>query len=225
MSKRKLIFEDETYPAHLRKNLKAFEPHLNKIKEAFDSLEYEPFSNEILTELITQGVGDLQERCKEKSLQELSKAGITNSVIKNQVVEGITEKVNNLQNALREYRNFFPPRGVYETRRDLRHEDVSFLNGEFTISEADLDKLMEGSGRVYLETEQEHELYGCLNDLLNSFEKVQDILRDAKYTPRTSMSLLEKDLLKRSEEGYRINPAAVKWVLTHYNRMQTFRSA
>ena len=222
-NKRKLVFEDETYPAHLQKHLKQLRPYLEKVKTEFEELEFEPFSNESLKEITSGNVETIKQRYIDKSLKEIKAAGITNSIIRDNMLKGIEEKVEHLKKAVQSLVSYNAPRSFDENRKDLQAEDVSFKNGEFVISEEDIETYMEESGRVYLETDQEHELYSSLNNFINSFDQVQTILKDAKYNKATTLQGLNEALLTKTEEGYRIRPSAVKSVLGYYEWQQSMR--
>jgi hypothetical protein len=178
---KQLIFEDEQLMPLMEKHLKDFSPYLQEVKQKYEDLEIDPFSEKIYKELIFVGVTVIKNRYEEKIKAEIKAAGIGSTLIRENLMNGAQDKVSELLKAVTSIKRFFPHISILETRSPLTIENISFLKGEFIISKEDEDRLMETKGRVYLKNEDETRLYNDLKGVITAFKQALNTLNDLNY--------------------------------------------
>lgn len=212
---RKLIFEDQGLIPLLEKDLRHFWPHLDKLKVSFDALELEAFSDEIYKELVNKGTTEIKERYQDKIRKEIKSAGITNSLITENLMNGNLENIAKLNKDLDTLKASHPFKSAWETLPNLRIEDISYSEEGFIVSEEDQESLMEKHARVYIQDPEEHELYESLQAFVDAYNDINSTLASSGEDRKNSIEGMVKTFLSRDNDEYIIKAKAINQELNH----------
>lgn len=221
---KQLIFEDEKLMDFMRKDLKFFIPYLEEIKVKYNALELEPLNDQVYKEMISTGVTLIRERYEEKINLDIKAVGIGSTLFKENLMNGAKEKVVELKKAVDAIKSVFPKRFTMENTPLLSIRDISYTKGGFAISKEDEEAIMEKSGRVYLNTPEEFEMYSNLQEFLKAFEKVNNTLVSAGIHPVKNVGEIESSFLNKTNVGLKINPHSINWILHLQPKMQAERA-
>ncbi len=219
MKKRTLIEENESLLPILSRDLKSYKPLLEKVRVTFEKLDLESFTDATLKEIAITGTQNIEEKFEAKMKAQLKKAGITSTVIQENMMNGSRDIFQAFKDAAGSINNFRPKRTWNEISYTLPLDKITYKNELFLISEDDQENILEEKGRIYLETEAEYRLYENLNQFIKAFDTLRTDLEAANF-PIKEVGSVEHHFLATKDNEYQIRPGMIRSALEHYERTQ-----
>lgn len=213
-----LIQENKNLLFEISSDLKQYLPHLDKVKKSYENLQLGNFSNEILKEIIKSGTAKIEKLFNESLNDQIEKAGISNTIVKSNLLKGSEQLYFSFLENTRELKRFKPE--TYSRRNFLKLNVISYLNGSFTLTDENKEQILENECRTYLENEKDFELYENLKKFIEAFNTVNENLKELEYRfsyeKGKGVTAIENTFLMTNEnDEYSINPGSIKFA-TNY---------
>lgn len=216
MSKKILVYKDESAIQRAIKCIETFTPELIKIKEEFEQFTKESFSNEAFKTIVQDKGQSTIENYINSIKKELDKIGITNEITREGLLKSHDEIINNFRLSVKSiieknYNEF----GV------VRFDYITFQKSKFVISDEEL-KRIEESNSVYLESKEEIELYNQLKETFETLERTKDkIEKTIGYKlPEhlKTIDLLNNKIFKEFNSRLSFYPKEIKTLIRTYKQ-------
>ena len=209
-----LIQENKNLLFEISSDLKQYLPHLDQVKKSYENLQLGNFSNEILKEIIKSGTAKIEKLFNESLNDQIEKAGISNTIVKSNLLKGSEQLYFSFLENTRELKRFKPE--TYSRRNFLKLNVISYLNGSFTLTDENKEQILENECRTYLENEKDFELYENLKKFIEAFNTVNENLKELEYRfsyeKGKGVTAIENTFLMTNEnDEYSINPGSIKY--------------
>lgn len=174
MEKRILIKEDVNLYREIAKDLKQFIPVLNELKASYEALEIGTLNNDVFKQIILLGPTNHTELYIKNLNAQLEKIGITSSIVRENAIKNHEYIIERFKKAVNDAKKFYPE--IYTANRPkLVLKFISFQGGLFQISKEDKEMILESFCRIYLENEEEINLYDISQKLAIAFNNYLDV--------------------------------------------------
>jgi hypothetical protein len=207
MEKRILLQENRELGNEIKNDLIQFKPCLAQLKATFEKLELSNFTDDQFKTMLLIGTQQVKPLYINTLNQDLDNLKIKNSDIRNNMIAGCNENIEKLEYAL-DCLKKFKPKNYTSGRPDLTLKQISFIDGNFVVSELDFENILEKSCRIYIETPEEFEFYNIVKDLSEQFNKYLNVLTEvgivtsSKYASLVyGLNINEKGLSSVSAPG------------------------
>jgi hypothetical protein len=221
MKKRTLIEENESLLPVLSRDLKSYKPLLEKVRVTFEKLDLESFTDANLKEVVITGTRNIEVEFESKMKAQLKKAGVTSTVIQENMMNGSRGIFQAFKDAVGSLKNYIPKRMWNEINYILPLDKITYENELFFISGEDQENILEDKGRIYLDTESEHRLYEKLNQFIKSFEALRADLEVANF-PIKEIGSIAHHFLTLKNEKYSVTPNMIKGALERHEKRKEF---
>lgn len=216
--KRELLQENRNLFGEICSDLNEYLPLLKQVQNSYENLELGDFSNEILKGLISPGVNGISKRFTEHLEKQIEKLEVTSSVVKENLLNGSKLLLLKFMESVQELKKFRPE--TYSRNNYLKLNFISFENGTFYLSKENKEQILENDCRIYLENEQQKELYENLLNLIDAYSKLSETLNDLQfrfsYNQGKGLAALENVFLKFHDNEFSIVPSSIKYA-TNFN--------
>lgn len=211
--KRVLIHEDKNLLDEISSDLKQYQPLLEEVRVNYLALELGNFTNDILKEITQSGIKRIEDNFIENLDKQIDKLEVTNSVLRENLLNGSKPMFQSFSNSVAELKRFKPD--TFSRTTPLRLKFISFKDDEFHLSESDKKEILEVDCRIYLENEKELELHKDLVNFIEAYENVSDNLKGleflSNYRTGEEMSAIRNTFLSFSGGKYSIKPGSIKF--------------
>jgi hypothetical protein len=172
--KRYLIHQDNETLKEILSDKRYFDPLLLDLKKAYEALEIEdrPFDTGVFLFIKESGVQQIVEIYTKALSAGLDETGVKNNKLRDFVLQGSEvpiAKLHQAYTALKSFKVPAPNRPTYSLKPErtatLSIEDINFIDGTFTVTDASKETLLEKYCRIYIEDEQQHAIYENLKAL------------------------------------------------------------
>lgn len=161
IAERKLLHQDDALLEKILTDKSKFIPLLNSVKEAYENLEIGDFTEEIWNEIKANGATKISERYHKALDDDMSRTGVKNKVLRAVVLNGTNEVIDALKIAIDTIYSFEPK--LYSDRTiKLTYRDISFVDGQFEVTEKDKESILENYCRCYLNPGVATEFYDLM---------------------------------------------------------------
>ncbi len=216
--KRVLLKEDKNLLIEICGDLNQYLPLLNKVKKNYDNLEMGAFSNEIFKEIVLKGIVGIEDNFTKYLENQIKKMDVTNSVLIQNLLNGCKPLFQKLADSVNELKKFKPE--TYSRHTGLKLKYISFNDEVFCLSINDKEEILEDNCRIYLENEEEKELYDNLTALTEAYDKVTENLNNLNYGSNFNagkgLAAIANSFLELNDNKYSIIPGSIKFA-TNYN--------
>lgn len=222
-TERELISHNEELLKTIFSDLKAFVPALNKVKDAYGSLQLKSkFNDSILKELITKGIGRIAQVYMDELNSQLDKSGLTNANLRAVALQNTDYPLNVLRTAIQELKEVNPvSRHAFNPRQEtLTLNFISFENEVFIITDVDKEAIAEKYCRVYLEDSRSKEMYDSLKEVQNALQHYVTWMADLGlprgiYGGSFTDNLDQFFIFNQDTSELTINPNSISWALAY----------
>jgi hypothetical protein len=155
-------------------------PTISRLRHAYEALGVGEFTDDAWKDLRDNGTAQAIDLYNEALQADLKATGVRNPVLKQVVLQGMDQVINDLTTSLKEVRQF----------RSIRHRDeniwltpefISIVDGgEIVVTEEDQERLKEAHCRTYLENEAEIQFYGILERAVEVYKDLAQFNVDMK---------------------------------------------
>ena len=215
--KRVLLHENRDLLIEISSDLKQYLPALNQVQRTYENLQLGDFSHTILKEIVSLGTTAIEKRFKESLNSQVEKIGVSNQVLKENLLKGSESIFFEFSENVRELKRFKPE--TFSRQKYLKLNVIAFQNGTFYISDEYKEQILENECRTYLENEKETELFDNLKTFVEAYNKVNKNLEELqfrfRYEQGRGIKAIENVFLNSTENGYNVDPHAVKFA-TNY---------
>lgn len=194
--KRILIHTDDKLFADIKRDINRFIPRLEKMKTTYEALEMGTFTSDVMTKLKNNGSNSIETEFYQLIKKQLDAAGITLKLIRQNMINGSENTIVEFKNAFREVQTFEPPQYGINQRPVLNFRQISYNNKTkvFEIDAETQGNILETYCRIYLDNENEKNIYDSLQNFVKAQYDVKNSLAVAGY--------------KFKNEGYEIQEIA-----------------
>jgi hypothetical protein len=200
--KKILINENDSLRRTICSELYAYEKGLRQAKTTYETLELGPFNDEVLR-IINSGTAEETIGGQYWSAQEeqLKAAGITNKIIKNNILNDCKGLIDNFIESVREL-----------GRMSLTYNDslefIVFENGEFDLVDGYEDKIRAKYCREYCTDPEEAEFLEALKGIHQAYENYLKVAGkvDATFRINRSFVLLD-ELFDHKDDKWQVSPS------------------
>ncbi|MHB1106563.1 MAG: hypothetical protein ACYCZ2_09390 [Lutibacter sp.] len=208
-----LLYEDKNLLNEICGDLSQYLPVLTKVKKNYNNLEMGNFNNKIFKEIVLVGIVGIEDNFTKYLENQMKKMDVTNSVLKQNLLNGCRPLFQSFANSVSELKKFKPETYSRNTRLKLKH--ISFNDEVFCLSNNDKEEILEDECRIYLDNKRELELYKDLTKFIEAYEKVSSNLKNLKFQPnyRTGEEItgINKVFLEFNDGKYSIIPGSIKF--------------
>lgn len=176
--KRKLIFEDKAKEARMAQAVKSqLIPRAESVRDSYLALGIGEFNADVFDGIVREGIEFADAQAVRAAEQQLKNSGITLQAIRKQIINDVQETVyksdigKKIEHLLSGY--LFEDDIVRRQGIQLDVSLIKYQDGRFLVKEEGLEVLFESRLRVYLESEEEDEVYGRLEVLADAFNTVR----------------------------------------------------
>lgn len=178
-----LLQENEALAAEICKDLKEFLPVLNELKQSFEKLELEPFSDSVFKELVKSGPTMFVNRYVTNLNTELDRLQITSALMRGNAMASHSEQTEGLKEAVRKAKVFKPTLFVSSDRPPKALLSIDLITysdaaDRFYVSDDSIELIMERHCRIYAQTEQQVKFLGIVLGLKKAFDEYRSFLDD-----------------------------------------------
>lgn len=222
MENKKLLKEDIQKFTEIARDLEQFGPLLKELKESYEALEIGTFTNTVFKEIVLSGPTKSIEAYVKSLTDQLDKIGITNSLLRENVIKNHEHIIERFKKALFDAKKFAPE--TYSENRpklSLKFISVNDKTGFFHISSHDKEMILESYCRIYLDQEQEVKDYEVIEKLRDSFNDYLKIAKSAKVQSHNKFLTLGHVLVINSENEAEISPEGVKGLFSFKSRSES----
>ena len=221
MENRILIKEDNNLFRQIAQDLKQFMPVLNELKSSFEALEIGALTDKDFKQIILLGPTKHMEIYVKNLNNQLDKAGIISSVIRQNVIKGNEIVIERFKKAVNDAKSFQP--NTYATSRPkLVLKFISYQDGLFVISKEDKEMILETFCRTYLENDEEIKLLKTVEKLKEAFNEYLDFYKTTGI-PNVNSFLAITEVFKIDEDRKFItDPIAVKNLVSFRKRHEAY---
>lgn len=222
MKERILISQDNELLKSICSDLNQFTPLLINLKKAYESLEIGEFSQTIYNEIIIIGTGKIAQRFVSSIELDIEKTGVIKSITKENIKKGADTILNEFLECVKGMKKFRPE--TYTREKWLTLNNISFSQKGFHISHDNKENILESQCRIYLNSEQDHNLYEDLTKFIESFEVIEKHMNEMGVRPsRTTdkISFIKTNFLKFVGDKFEVNPAVIPWANNRKQFVQT----
>lgn len=177
--KRELLNENRDLLLEITSDLKQYLPHLEQVKKTYENLQLGNFSDAILKEIVKSGTGQIEKLFNESLNDQIGKAGISNIILKDNILKGSENLIFEFIEKFRELKRFKPE--TFSRKNYLKLNVISFENKIFYLSEENKEQILENECRIYIENEKEKELYDNLKNFIEAYNKVSNNLKELDF--------------------------------------------
>lgn len=172
---KQLIFDDPTVKGQMLSDLKYFIPHLENMEKAYNNLEMDPFTDEVMTVIKKQGFRPIEKKYSQFVDEQLNTAGIKSTSIRERMKKETLEGFYKFKRAFDTVKTFVPYHSPAGTRPLLKLKSISYDDSQysFIITDADLETIQEENGRVYLENGAERDFYNSLCKFQEGYNEIR----------------------------------------------------
>ena len=164
-----LIQEDPQLFNSLVERAELLFPHVLRLRNAFDELETpEAFNDEIYRQVLSEP-GQVEKKYKYHLEQELNNAGVRNTVLRANLLQGTENRLENLKTSRKELVE--RAKGLL-TEIDFPLDTIMIIDGQPAFEFESQVHIMERYCRTYLKTEQEKNLYEKLLKFQDSYNEL-----------------------------------------------------
>ena len=216
--KRILIHEDKNLLSEISTDLRQYLPLLQQVKKSYEKLQLGDFNDDIFKEIIKSGTAKIEKLFNESLNDQIEKAGISNTIVKSNLLKGSEQLYFSFLENTRELKRFKPE--TYSRRNFLKLNVISYLNGSFTLTDENKEQILENECRTYLENEKDFELYENLKKFIEAFNTVNENLKELEYRfsyekGKGVTAIGNTFLMTNENDEYSINPGSIKFA-TNY---------
>lgn len=209
-----LIAQDNSLFNEICSDLRQFKPLLENLKTIYESLEIGSFSDSIYKEIIHSGTNKISERYKSSIESDIESTGVLKSIIKDNIRLGSETILNEFLVYVNELKKYKPDTFSREKRLNLKN--ISFNEKGFVLTDQDRENILEDECRIYIETDDEHELYASLLKFLDAYNEFDKrvlklgVIRNPISNRLGSIA----ELFLLSENGkYKVKPESIRWAI------------
>jgi hypothetical protein len=209
-----LIAQDNSLFNEICSDLRQFKPLLESLKTIYESLEIGPFSSNIYKEIVYSGTNEISEKYKSSIESDIKSMGISKSIIRDNIKSGSETILNKFIVYVNELKKFKPETFSREKRLDLKN--ISFNEKGFVLTDQDRENILEDKCRIYIETDDEHELYASLLEFLDAYNEFDKrVLKLGVISNPISNRLGSiAELFLLNENGkYKVKPESIRWAI------------
>lgn len=213
MRERIILKEDHGLLLQLTKDLIGYKPLLESVKETFNKLHMEPFSEAVFEE-VKRNPSAISAQFRAAILEQLNRSAVTFEPMREESVKQSTPYLNTFEQALDSLISYNPPNPGFRTAvLQLRFISYNDAVG-FHISEADREKLLDEFCRTSIETENEQKVYEGVLAFSSALVSLEKILSEVGYLEifKQQHKLTIDALLIESEGAYSPRPETVKMI-------------
>ncbi|MBC7745676.1 MAG: hypothetical protein H7096_11285 [Flavobacterium sp.] len=216
---RELINEDLRLLDNLKSDMTYWSNPLQNVKECYEALDLGDLTTEVFNALKSSGGYDKIREIFIKDLNsQLDKSGIKNTALRDTAMQGASEPLTNLLNAIEGLKNVIvrPYNKMGEPTLSL--DQISFIGGKFIIGEEEKEKFAEIHCRTYLSNPKHVSLVNDLNALVALLNKIgteyQDLVFDPRETSKTPQQAFQRLVdVDRTDWSFFVNQLALKSIL------------
>jgi hypothetical protein len=213
-TERVLIHQDDTLLNNFISRAERLFPEIKKLQSAYEDLEMPGvFDDQIYKRLISEP-WELEKAYKNHLQEILDAAGVHNTLIRANLLNGTESALNSLKSALTELVQ--KSKGCLPSESDFPLNAILILNGEPMLTEESRELILESQCRIYLNNDVEKMVYDRLqalkdayNELLESFDTIGFRL----YFQ--GMESLNVYIAERPDKSIEIKPEAIQ-IISEY---------
>ncbi len=224
--KKQLIYQNDNLLSEIITDLSQYKPLLNAVKTTYEKLQIGNFSNDTLQEITQRNIDGIDKIYFQKQEDDFSKMGVSNEIIKQNVLNGANDLFNEFLIATNNLKKFKPT--TYSRHHVLRPNQISFEDNVFYISDENKEHILESCCREYLQSEKDFELYNNLNALIEAYDKVSDNLKDLNFmfSPQREKGLaaVQNVFLKFTENSFEVVPGSIASAVNQSENRLKFNS-
>lgn len=206
---RKLISEDKTFVPKLHRNLNSFSSYLGKVLETYNEMEMGEFDGNVWKKIRTSGARSFEEAHQKGLDNQLQKAGVTNSALRANMMEGIKVQYFNFEKAVEEL-----VKKVNSRDTKLSIKNIDYVDGQFVITDETEESLLDAHGRIYLETKEEFDLYEQAENVKKALLNISDTLLKLKHPDAKNYRKFVSKLLQFNDDDILVNINEIKYAST-----------
>lgn len=215
MSEKILVFKDENEINRMVKCINEFNFNLNKIKDEYEALTKESFSNEVFKSILTDKGESVIEQYLYSVNKELDKIGVVNSITRDSLLNGHNEVITKFKDVVKAVlSNNTNSFGI------VQFNYVTYNKGKFIITSESLKEL-ELLHSIYLETKEEIELYNQLKDTFKTIVKTKEKIENTigyKLPGHVKVMDLFSTYFFKEIDVLKFNPKEIKTFLRKFKR-------
>jgi len=222
--KRFMIHQDDEDLQAIVSDLKYFMPKLQDLKKAYEALELEnePFTSSVFLFIKESGVNQIADLFIKQLNDGLDKTGVINEKLRTIVLSGTEIQISNLHQAYSELKKVVPPApkslSYFKPDRTalLTLNDIDFEDGAFVVNEHSRELLAEKYFRIYIENEQQNNIYNNLMTMKQAFIDYENWIKSLGL-PRSVNGGNFTDRLEdfftfdRETRKLELIPSSIKW--------------
>lgn len=178
---KKLVWENLVPLDQLTKEVSMLIDLANEVADEYEKLAIGKFTQEIYDDLVNKGIDGTKENYIGSAKDEIKRLKVMNPTVRNSLLERIDLDLKSLEdsvNKLKKY-NSHINRFNYHILTSAHSEITSFQERRFVLTVSDIERIKDKYCRVFIETQNQQELYDSLNDFVASYDKV---IKAAKRT-------------------------------------------
>ena len=209
-----LIAQDNSLLNEICSDLKHFKPLLENLKTIYESLEIGPFSDQVYKEIIYSGTEGISERFRSSIESDIESTGVLKSIIKENIRSGSETLLNQFVVYVNELKKVKPDTFSREKRLNLKY--ISFNDKGFVITSEDKENILEYLCRIYIETDDEHELHEALIKFMNAFHDFDKNITDLGIINNNianRLGSIAEIFLIPKDGKYEIKPESIRWAI------------
>lgn len=223
--KRILIHENKDLMFEICKDLKQYLPQLEQVKKTYENLQLGNFNDDILKQIVRSGTGQIEKQFNESLNDQVEKAGISNIILKDNILKGSENLIFEFLEKIRELKRFKPE--TFSRKNYLKLNVISFQNGTFYLSDENKEQILENECRIYIENEKEQEFFDNLKNFIEAYNKVNENLNELEfkfsYNQGTGVTAIANTFLWLDEKQYSIRPETLKFATTYKENSLRFK--
>lgn len=223
--KRVLLHENTNLLVEICKDLNQYLPHLEQVKKTYENLQLGNFNDDILKQIVRSGTGQIEKQFNESLNDQVEKAGISNIILKDNILKGSENLIFEFLEKIRELKRFKPE--TFSRKNYLKLNVISFQNGTFYLSDENKEQILENECRIYIENEKEKEFFDNLKNFIEAYNKVNDNLDELEfkfsYNQGTGVTAIANTFLWLDEKQYSIRPETLKFATTYKENSLRFK--
>lgn len=170
-----LIKEDKKLFYRIIGTLNDFMPYLDEVKRKFEECSGFTFTVDTWREIKNGNLQQIKDDVLSKVNDELSRSGVENTILRNQAVESIANRLPEFEETARQLLNYRPSKD-YPV---LTVSDINFSGKSFFVSEETQEQIREKYCRLYLNEKDDiaMELYEYANRIAETATKLRQRLK------------------------------------------------
>ncbi|MBF2709953.1 hypothetical protein [Flavobacterium soyangense] len=217
-----LISQDNSLLDSICSDLRHFKPLLENLKTIYESLEIGPFTPQIYGEIVYSGTGEISKRFRASIEADIKKMGVSKSIIKDNITSGAETLLNQFVVYVNELKRFRPD--TFSREQKLNLKCISLNEKGFVITSDDKEDILESQCRIYIETDEEHELYNALLKFIEAFDNFDKNIVELGITTNPYANKLGSvaEMFLIPENGkYKVKPESIRWAINRKNLLKS----